>query len=218
MMAAQVVLPERNIPLEPGALATHEVRVRNTGPLADRFSLEVVGAAASWTSLDPPVLTLDRDEVCCVRVHFNPPRAPHVRAGVIPFGLVATSERDGGGWVAEQLLELSTFADMALDLEQRSARRGSGTFRLVVGNQGNATLRLRLQGRGVGEAVHVECAPRRLTVFPGETAQCRVRVRARRRWRGPARAVPFQVVVDAGAGSTPLIAHGELLDQPLLDV
>ncbi len=215
-MAVQVVLPDRSIPLEPGGDARHEIRVRNIGPVADRFTFEVVGAAASWTTVDPPVLTLGPDESGCLQVHFHPPRAAHVRAGSIPFGLVTTSARDGAGSVTEQLLELSRFADTTLELAQRSVRRRAGTFRLVVGNRGNSTLCVRLRGRAPDAAVHVDCLPRLLTVFPGEVGHCRVRVRARYRWRGPVVAVPFQVVVDPGAGSPPLIAAGELIHHPVL--
>lgn len=215
-MAVQVVLPDRSIPLAPGGDVRREIRVRNIGPFIDRFTFEVVGAAASWTTVEPPVLTLGPDEIGSLLVRFHPPRAAHVRAGQIPFGLVTTSARNGAGSVTEQLLELGRFADTTLELAQRTVRPGGGTFRLVVGNGGNSTLCARLRGRASDAAVQVECMPRQLTVFPGEAGQCRVRVRARRRWRGPVLAIPFQVMVDPGAGTSPLIATGELLQHPVL--
>lgn len=210
------MLPDGCIPLEPGGHARCEVLVRNLGVAADRFTLEVVGAAASWTTLDPPVLTLGPDATGHVTVHFRPPRAAHVRAGRIPFGVLTMSARDGAGSVVEQLLELSRFTDTALDLVPRSVRRASSTFALSVANQGNTTLRVSVRGRDAAGAVRVECAPTRLTVFPGGSAHSRIRVRpTRRRWHGPPVAQPFQIIVDPG-DDVPLIAAGELLQRPTL--
>jgi hypothetical protein len=149
-------------------------------------------------------------------VHFHPPRAAHVRAGRIPFGVLTMSARDGAGSVVEQLLELGRFTDTALELVPRSVRRASATFQLAVANRGNTTLRVSIRGRDPAGAVRVECAPARLTVFPGGFAQSRIRVRpTRRRWRGLPLARPFQIVVDPGEDA-PLIAAGELLQHPIL--
>ncbi|MDQ3885930.1 MAG: hypothetical protein M3308_02675 [Actinomycetota bacterium] len=215
-MQAQVVLPDCCIRLEPGGHAQCDMLVRNLSLAADRFTLEVVGAAASWTTLDPPVLTLGPDATGRVVVHFHPPRAAHVRAGRIPFGVLTMSARDGAGSVVEHLLEVGRFTDTALELIPRSVRRASATFQLIVANQGNTTLRVSVRGRDTAEAVQVECAPARLTVFPGEFAHSRIRVRPTRRcWRGPPVARPFQVVVDPGE-EAPMIAAGELLQHPIL--
>ena len=215
-MQAQVTLPDGCIRLEPGGHALCEVLVRNLGLAASRFTFEVVGAAASWTKLDPPVLTLGPDATGHVTVHFHPPRAAHVRAGRIPFGVLTMSARDGAGSVVEQLLELGRFTDTALELVPRSVRRASVTFQLAVANRGNTTLRVSIRGRDPAGAVRVECAPARLTVFPGGFAQSRIRVRpTRRRWRGLPLARPFQIVVDPGEDA-PLIAAGELLQHPIL--
>ncbi|MGH3980792.1 MAG: hypothetical protein ACRDRZ_17635 [Pseudonocardiaceae bacterium] len=215
-MQAQVVLPEGCIRLEPGGQAMGEMLVRNLGLAADRFTFEVVGPAASWTTLDPPVLALGPDTTGHVAVHFHPPRIAHVRAGRIPFGVLTMSAREGAGSVVEQLLEVGRFTDTAVELIPRSVRRASATFQLVVANRGNTTLRVSVRGRDAAGAVRVECAPARLTVFPGRFAQSRIRVRpTRRRWRGPPLARPFQIVVDPGEDA-PLIAAGELLQHPIL--
>ena len=215
-MQAQVVLPDRCIRLEPGEYALCEVLVRNLRLAPDRFTFEVVGAAASWTTLDPPVLTLGADATGHVTVRFHPPRAAHVRAGRIPFGVLTMSARDGAGSVVEQLLEVGSFTDTALELVPRSVRRASATYQLAVANRGNTTLRVSVLGRDAAGAVRVECTPARLTVFPGGLAQSRIRVRPTRRcWRGVPLTRPFQIVVDPGEDA-PLIAAGELLQHPIL--
>lgn len=215
-MPAQVILPDASIPLEPGGHVICEVRVRNLGLAADRFTFEVVGAAASWTTLDPPVLALGPEATGHLEVHFHPPRAAHVRAGRIPFGLLTTSALEGCGSVVEQLLEVNRFAGITAQLVPVSVRRSSTTFQLAVVNHGNDTVRASVRGRDLAEALRVECDPARLTVFPGGTAHSRVRVRPiRRRWHGSAGAWPFQIVVDP-AEDLPLIVAGEILQRPIL--
>jgi hypothetical protein len=217
-MRAHVVLPDRCVRVEPGGHAIREVRVRNLGLTADRFTFEIVGAAASWTTLDPPVLALEPDATGQVTVHFRPPRSAHVRAGSIPFGVLTTSTRGVAGSVVEQLVEVSRFTDTGLELVPRCVRRASATFQLSVANRGNDTVRVNLRGRDPAGALRVECTPRMLTVFPGTYAHSMVSVRSRHRsWRGFPLARPFQVVADAGE-DLPLIATGELVAHPILPV
>lgn len=215
-MRAQVVLPVDSIRLEPGGHATRHLQVRNLGLTPDRFTFEVVGSAASWTTLDPPVLLLGPDGIGQVTVHFHPPRVPHVRAGTIPFGVLTTSAREAAGSVVEKVLEMGRFSETVLDLVPCSIRRLVATFRLTVANRGNATLRVSLRGRDPAAALRVECTPARLTVFPGTVVPCEVRIRPRDwRWRGSPLTRPFQVIVDSGEG-TPLIAAGEWVHRPIL--
>ena len=217
-MRAHVVLPVDSIRLEPGGHATRQLLVRNLGLTPDRFTFEVVGSAASWTTLDPPVLALGPDATGHVAVHFHPPRASHVRAGVIPFGVLTTSAVEAAGSVVEKLVEVGRFSEADLELVPHSVRRSTATFRLSVANRGNATMRVSLRGRDPAGVLRVECTPARLTVFPGTVAYCAVRVRpTRRRWRGAPLTRPFQVVADPGE-DLPLIAGGELVHRPILPV
>ena len=217
-MRAHVVLPVDSIRLEPGGHATRQLLVRNLSLTSDRFTFEVVGSAASWTTLDPPVLALGPDATGHVAVHFHPPRAAHVRAGVIPFGVLTTSAAEAAGSVVEKLVEVGRFAEADLELVPHSVRRATATFQLSVANRGNATMRASLRGRDPAGVLQVECTPARLTVFPGTMAQCRVRVRPTyRRWRGAPLTQPFQVLVDPGE-DIPLIAAGELVHRPILPV
>ncbi|HEY2764151.1 MAG TPA: hypothetical protein VGJ13_09105 [Pseudonocardiaceae bacterium] len=215
-MWAQVLLPSSCIRLEPGGYARCVVRVRNLGLTADRFAFEVVGAAASWTTLDPPVLELGPEATSQVVAHFRPPRAAHVRAGSMPFGVLTTSAREAVGSVVEQLLEVGRFTDTIVDLVPRVIRRRSATFALTVNNRGNDTVRLRVRGRDLAGALRVECAPESLTVFPGALAHSGIRVRPTHwRWSGAALTRPFQVIVQAGQ-DTPLVVAGELVHHAIL--
>lgn len=217
-MRAHVVLPVDSIRLEPGGHATRQLLVRNVGLTPDRFTFEVVGSAASWTTLDPPVLALGPDATGEVAVHFHPPRASHVRAGVIPFGVLTTSATEAAGSVVEKMVEVGRFSEADLELIPCSVRRSCATFQLSVANRGNATMRVNLRGRDQAGALRVECTPARLTVFPGTVVYCEVRVRSTyRRWRGAPLTRAFQILVDPGE-DIPLIIAGELVHRPILPV
>lgn len=219
-MRAQVVLPEGFIRIEPGCHVTHRVLVRNIGLRADRFTFEIIGAAASWTALEPPTLSLGPDATGEVAVHFRPPRAAHVRAGRMPFGVLTTSALGETSSVVERMLEVGPFTETSLELVPCSIRRRSSTFRLLVANRGNVTVRASLLGRDQADALRVECLPSRITVFPGAVAQSHVRVRpVSVHWRGRPRVVPFRVVMrEDDASSTPSFVVGELQHYPLLPV
>ncbi|MGH4017217.1 MAG: hypothetical protein ACRDSL_25480 [Pseudonocardiaceae bacterium] len=215
-MRAQVVLPGCSIRLEPGGHAMRELLVRNLGLTADRFTFEVVGAAASWTTLDPPVLALGPEASGRVVAHFRPPRAAHVRAGAMPFGVLTTSATEAAGSVVEQLLEVGRFTDTVLELIPHCVRRSSAVFQLTVANRGNATVRMNLRGRDPACALRVDCSPGRLIVFPGTLAQSTIRVRPKRkRWLAAPLVLPFQVIADPG-DDLPLIAAGEVVHHPIL--
>ena len=57
-MGATASLATKSVRVEPGAGASLEIRVRNTGQVVDQFSLDILGDAAPWTTVEPPSLSL----------------------------------------------------------------------------------------------------------------------------------------------------------------
>lgn len=141
--------------------------------------LELAGAAASWATIEPPVLTLAPGDAADVRIRFHPPRSSHVRAGAVPFALLATSERDLASVMTEQLLAVSRFVETGLELRPVAVRRRSARYVVDVHNRGNDTVRLTLHGRDVGGLLDVLCEPAEVAVFPGLVEQAVVHVRMR---------------------------------------
>lgn len=207
-MAARLELPESPLAIQPGTHADCRARVCNIGFRQDRFMLELAGAAASWATIEPPVLTLAPGDAADVRIRFHPPRSSHVRAGAVPFALLATSERDLASVMTEQLLAVSRFVETGLELRPVAVRRRSARYVVDVHNRGNDTVRLTLHGRDVGGLLDVLCEPAEVAVFPGLVEQAVVHVRMR---NGTGSAgtepVPFQVVAQAG-GEDPIMVSG----------
>lgn len=207
-MPAHVQLPPKPVTIDPGGEAVCPAWVRNTALTADRFALELVGSAASWSTVVPPVLQLGPDSVGRIDIRFHPPRAPHVRAGQVPFALVATSERDRTAAISEQLLALQPFFHTELELRPRAAGRAGAGYRLLVSNGGNHPVRLKLRGRDRAGSLHVRCEPDQITVPPGGTEHSRVQVRVPRGLRlEPGVPVEFRVTAHAD-GRDPLLVAG----------
>jgi hypothetical protein len=185
--------------------------IRNTGRHPDRLTFEVVGSAASWTTLDPPVLGLDSGAGAVLRVVFHPPRAAHVRAGQTPFGLLTTSERDKVSSIVEELLVLGSFADLSLELAPPLCEGSRGRYVFVVHNGGNTTVHMTITARDVDGALALACSSPAMTVYPGSSGSCQVRAHARgRRWRGPTAPHQFQVIAHV-RGEDPIMLTGTLL-------
>lgn len=215
-MPVQVRFPVGTIALNPGCQATCDVAVENIGVTADRFIFEVLGTACSWTTLYPSVLALAPGTAGTLRVHFHPPRAAHVRAGRIPFGLLATSEHDRSSAVVEELLVLGRFADISAELIPPLRAGSSGTYQLAVHNAGNSPVHLTVIARGADVPLAFRCSPPALTIFPGTTECCQVRARLRHRyWCGETGASRFQVIARP-VGEEPITVVGALLHRPLL--
>ena len=86
-MGVSVALGTTTLEVVPGEEAVLTANVRNTGPVVDQVSFDVVGPAAAWSVIEPPVLNLYPGDTGQVRVHFRPPRKSEPGAGPVPFGL-----------------------------------------------------------------------------------------------------------------------------------
>src|SRR5437667_2572604 len=62
-----------DVRVDPGAESEAEIRVRNTGSIVDRISLQVEGPAARWASVDPPTVNLYPGAEATARLRFSPP-------------------------------------------------------------------------------------------------------------------------------------------------
>jgi len=82
------------VSVEPGAEASCEVRVLNSGNIVDRVRLEVTGAGASWASFAPDILNVYPGATAISTLTFRPPRTAQTTAGVIPFEVTGISQED----------------------------------------------------------------------------------------------------------------------------
>lgn len=214
---AGVVVSPASVPVVPGDSATCSVRVRNTGAVVDSFTVTVLGEAAGWTTVAPPMLSLFPGAEGTVELHFAPPRKPSVTAGTLDFGVkVVPSEDPDGSVVEEAALEVLPFRELTARITPRTSEaKRHARHEVVVDNRGNAPLEAELTASDPDEQLAFDLRPVSLTVPPGQSARATVKVAARKGFaRGADKHRPFQVRVTAGPADTPTLLDATLVQKP----
>ncbi|MQA87386.1 MAG: hypothetical protein GEV03_22845 [Streptosporangiales bacterium] len=197
-MTATAILIPQDLAVDPGGEATCEVRVRNTGTVVDEFRLDVLGQAAAWASVEPPVLRLFPGAEDTATVRFRPPRSYEVPAAVVPVGVRVFSAEEQTSAVAEAYLRISEFVDVVAEVVPRTSHgRRSALHQLAVDNRGNRPMDVRVTGQDPDDLMDFAVRPENRFIDPGTAAFFRVRAKPRRRfWRGPPVTRQFQLLVE----------------------
>jgi hypothetical protein len=209
----------------PGEEAVCEVTIRNGGTLVDKYTCEILGAAAVWTQVTPPMLNLLPGTEGQVELHLHPPRQPTPPAGPMPFGLrVISTEQGAEPALQNSNLEIAPFADTKAQLRPRSApARRSAEHRLTVANQGNVAVDVAASATDPDELLAFD-VPGVGSLQPGGTAEGELRCRPRKLMLvGRAQPRPFQVVVatrptSPGPAAIPVedvVLDGTMVQKPL---
>ena len=217
-MGATAVLSQPSVAVDPGAEASIEIRVKNTGTVVDQFGLEVLGDTSSWATVDPPMLSLFPGAEGTARVTFRPPRSSATPAGRVPFGVMARSHEDPqGSSVEEGTLQVGAFQQPSGELIPRTSRgsRG-GRHDVAIDNRGNIAFNATLEASDPDRLVRFEFDPPSLSVAPGTAGFAKLRVKPNATfWRGLAKSHPFGVVAQA-EGAPPVSLDGTYLQESIL--
>ena len=201
MNAHRVRLDPAAVAVEPGGEATTIVRITNVGDVVDAFDVEVLGAAAAWTAVEPATVSLFPGAEGTARLTFRPPRSPDVPAGPMLFAVRVQSQdaRLETSVVEEGELEVGRFTDLAAEILPRTSHgRFSGRHRVQLTNRGNAPTAVRISGSDVEQALDVSVRPATAPVWPAGTATAWLRARcARLAVTGPPRHWSFKVLAEA---------------------
>lgn len=202
----------------PGDEAEISLEVRNGGEIVEAYRFEVLGAAAAWTAVEPPTLSLYPGSSGRVSVVARPPRESATAAGPVPFGVrVLPQEQPDQATVPEGVVHLLPFAQLSAELTPRMSQgRGRARHQVAVDNRGNLPVSVTLAGGDRGELLVFALPPAATVVEPGRAAFLPAAVRPRRRlWRGPALPHAFQLVVTPQEGE-PIPLDGGYLQQPVI--
>lgn len=217
-MGASVTLVTPSIAVEPGAEVGVEVRVRNTGTVVDEFTLDVVGDAAAWATVDPLTISLFPGAEGTSRILFRPPRAATTPPGATTFGLRARSREDpAGSAVEEGSIDVAAFVEPFAELVPRTSRGSRGaTHELAVDNRGNIRLNAQVEASDADRLLTFDVNPPGVVVDAGMAGFTKVRLKpAQRFWRGQPKSRSFQVVVTP-EGRLPLTLDGTTLQEAVL--
>ncbi|WP_344327760.1 hydrolytic protein [Streptomyces macrosporus] len=184
------------VTVAPGGTATTGVTVRNDSDIVEAYSLEVVGDCASWSTVDPPRVSLYPGTSETVTIRLEPPRSPEVRAGETPLGVrVLPTEHPESVRVLETTVHVEEFRELRTELVPKR-RRGwlRGRYRLAVRNQGNCPVQVGFTPGQAGEELGFAFTPAEPTLEPGESTEVGLRVRTGKPvWFGAPVVWPFTV-------------------------
>ncbi|MBV7696558.1 hypothetical protein [Streptomyces sp. TRM70350] len=211
-------LQTADITVEPGEEARCEVRLRNTGTVVDRFTLDVLGEAKEWITVSPAEVSVFPGDDATAELTFRPPRAASTPNGSVRFALRVMSWEDTeGSTVEEATVNVGTFTDLTAELLPRTTRgRWRARTRLAVDNRGNSPASVTLSGLDEDGKLRFVMREGALRVDPDTSRIVPVRLRVGERFLvGPPRTVPYQLLVRGPENNT-VTADGALVQLPLL--
>ena len=217
-MGAAVSLDPRTVAATPGGTATVAVKLRNTGAVVDQFTFEVLGDAATWTTVEPATISLFPGAEGAATITFAPPRSPKVHAGRVTFGFRVVSKEDPAGSVVEEgFVDVAPFSELTAELVPRSSRGSSGaTHDIAIDNRGNVPLNATINAVDADRLVNLDVRPPVILADPGAAVFAKLRVRPKSTFlRGPASTRPFKVEI-AAPDATPVLLEGSLLQTAIL--
>jgi hypothetical protein len=217
-MGVSVTLSDEMLDVVPGEEAVCTVAVRNSGTVIDQISVDVVGPAAAWSVVEPPLLNLYPGDTGEARVYLRPPRASKPVAGELRYGVRATSLEDpAGSSTAEGTAVIGSFTELRVALLpqiSRGSRRGK--HKIDVSNLGNVAVGTQISAVDPDDALRFSVPRPAVVAPPGVVTQSRLAAVPRRKfWMGKQQAKPFQVVVqpERGVAST---VEGTFEQDPLV--
>lgn len=218
-MGVAVTLAERESPVvAPGDEASREIRIRNTGAIVDSFELDVLGEAAPWVRVYPPVLNLMPGEEGAATLVFAPPRSSQVTAGEIPYAVRIMSREDtAGSSVEEGTITVGSYSQVVSDIVPRTSYgRFAGRHELALDNLGNHPELVSITATDPDRLLNLRVMPANVTLEPGTATFVKIKAKPKKSfWVGPNKTIPFTVVTN-GAEADQTTAQGSLLQQPIL--
>src|SRR4051812_31003195 len=122
-MSTTATLDSSSVRLDPGGEAVVPVQISNTGEIVEGYHLEVLGAPAAWTQVEPESISLYPGSTTTAVIAFRPPKSAAVPAGELPFGLrVVPTEHPEEAIVTEGVVQILPWLETTAELVPRTSR------------------------------------------------------------------------------------------------
>jgi hypothetical protein len=217
-MGVAVVMQSTEVPVEPGAESTVDVRIRNTGSIVDQFELDLVGDAATWAHVVPGSVNLMPGEESTAQIVFTPPRSSRVTEGLVSFALRVMSREDtDGSAVQESVVAIAPYSQVVGEILPRTSSGSRvGRHELALDNLGNHPELVTVSAADPDLKLKFRIEPVNVTIEPGTAVFVRIQARPRRRFlRGPNVTIPFTVTATP-AGTEPVVLPAAMLQSSIL--
>ncbi len=194
----QIELEGPDIPVAPGAHAQAALRVENQGDENDCYFVEVDGLPKGWVRADRVEIELEPGEHGHIQLSLKPLRRSESVPGDHPFTVrVRSQSRPSETLNIPATLRVLPFSGFGLALGSERVEGGS-SFKLYLHNQGNAPLRLAIQGTDSNQALRFRLPTPQIQLAAGERQTLTgTIVPRRRRLFGPTREHEFALAARA---------------------
>ncbi len=201
-MSPYVLLETTQLVVQPGTETRLPIRIRNSGTIVESYRVDVVGHAASWSRVEPPLVSVYPGQEVEAEVVFWPVRSAHTPLGIVPFGVRAVSDVDAtSSMVAEGAIDVAGIVDIASTILPRNSKgRWSGKHRVEIENRGNTPVSLRLRGHDSDELLDFRFKQNEVEIPVDGFVVTKVKAKIRSPYlRGPAAARPFKIAIEERA-------------------
>lgn len=183
--------------ISPGTSGEISLDVLNTSTVIDGVSAHVLGLPVEHTTATPAVLPLFPDATGRLVVRFDLPSS--FPAGTHPVTVQLTGQAGAADAVHHDLdVVVGTRPRLALSAAPTTVRsRRRATFEVQVRNRGNVPLDVALRATDSDRSLQVTLTPSTISLPPGASALCAVRVQGPRQLIGADRERALQVEATA---------------------
>lgn len=212
-MAGLLVVADKTVTVEPGGEATCVCKIKNTGTIVDQFSLQVLGAAAAFTTSEPQSVSLFPGNEGEVTLRIKPP--PTQRAGQLPLGIKLISAVEPAATVVEEAtLQIGAFVAITARIVPRVEKgRSVGKHTIVLRNTGNAPTKVRINGSDPDDLIRFRGLGQSIPLAPGAPQRIKIRYRSTAsHMTGPPESHPFTLSVVPERGD-PVPVDGAFLQR-----
>lgn len=198
-MPGSIVLNPAELAVTPGQTTSVTVSVRNTGTVVDQYAVTVLGEAAAWATVAPPVVSLFPGAEGSAQVIFSPPRAAGLPFGPTVFGIRVVPHEDPEGSVVEEgTIDIGAFSEVKAKVTPRNSEgRRTAEHHVFVENHGNTDVDAEIDATDPDEALAFDIRPPALSLPPGGSGTATVKVAPRDKLPHPTPR-PFQIIVRPG--------------------
>ena len=177
--ALSVTVNPIRVSVDPGGTAELTLQLRNHSPVVDEYAVEILGEAATWTTLDRTRVPTYPNTTEMVHISIHPPHESSPLAGTVPVGVRVRSSVDPELAVIEECqVVIKPFVEIDAEIKPTTANgRFSANHRLRVVNHGNAPVSVSIRAKVQQGDCDVAVPPGPIVVAAGGRATTKVTVR-----------------------------------------
>ncbi|MGW6262616.1 COG1470 family protein [Streptomyces sp. NPDC055085] len=217
-MGVEITLTPQNLDAEPGQAIDCQIELYNNSSVVDQFSIELIGPAIEWASIEPEIVNLFPDGQASATLTFNPPRSSEVKSGDVPFAVRVTSREDPeGSRIEEGVIHVQEFKELGAEFIPTGSHGSFRTrHRLAVDNLSNHDISASIKLLAPDDGIVFKIAKYAVDIKAGTTVIIPVSVIPKKRFfKGRNKTHAFQAILTS-PDIDPVTADAAMVQKQLL--